>query len=202
MSFQTMRVPRAFIPERSVMVDIETLGKNNSASPIIQIGAIKFDPDFREISSFDEKLSIPADRVADEETRQWWRETDEPLLQSLLAAGRPVEQVLPEFNRWLGWSPILWAWPSVFDLPFIESYARRYYKPMLGTIWRSRWVDSRSWIAGLRRDWIGQEELDQMCKAKPPFEGSTHDALFDSRWQVWVLAEVARVVCERESKPV
>jgi DNA polymerase III epsilon subunit-like protein len=199
MAMPMMRVPRAFVPQNSVMIDIETLGGNTSYNPIIQIGAVRFDADFRESAAFDQKLLIPIDRCADDDTRRWWRETDEQLLQEILAAGRPVDRVLPEFNGWLGWSPVLWAWPAVYDLTFIEAYAKRYLPSMLPTIWRSRWVDSRSWIAGIRRDWIGQTELDAMLKASPPFSGREHDALYDARWQVWCLSEVARVVREREA---
>ena len=191
--------PEVYIPPYSVMVDIETHGSDPQRHPILQIGAVVFDAEFKMHSTFDACLSIPGDRQASPETEQWWQKTDPDLYRELCERAKPHEIVLKRFADWLPNGPHLWAWPAHFDLAFIRSYAVDYkIDSLTKKIHPYCWIDCRSWMAGLRRGLITDKELEKLTTDPPPFEGRVHDGLYDARWQVVCLKRVADLVAERE----
>jgi 3'-5' exoribonuclease Rv2179c-like domain len=189
----------AYVPADSVMVDIETHGSDPRRHPILQIGAVVFDTEFRIHSEFDACLSMPEDRKPSSETVQWWQETDPDLYRELCDRAETHDVVLERFAAWLQSWPHLWAWPAYFDLTFIRSYAKDYQIAGLEKKMHPyRWIDCRSWIAGVRRDLITDQEIETLTREPPPFPGRIHDGLYDARWQVICLKRVADLIAERE----
>ena len=192
--------PEVYVPPYSVRVDIETHGTDAHRHPILQIGAVAFNGEFQMHDTFDACLSIPGDRKPSPETVQWWQETDPDLYQELCDKEEPYEAVLKRFADWLPSWPYLWAWPACFDLAFIRLYAKDYSIAGLEKKMHPyRWIDCRSWIAGLRRDLVTDQEIEKLTKEPPPFSGRIHDGLYDARWQVVCLQRVADLVAEREA---
>jgi len=190
---------KVYVPPHSVMIDIETHGSDVHRHPILQIGAVVFDAEFQIHSTFYACLNIQTDRKPSPETVKWWQETDSDLYRELCERAEPHELVLERFAEWLPNWPHLWAWPAHFDLAFIRSYAMDYQNEELTKkMHPCRWVDCRSWMAGLRRGLITDKEHEKLTTDPPPFSGRIHDSLYDARWQVVCLQRVADLVAERE----
>lgn len=189
---------KAYIPVESVMIDIETHGSDANRHPILQIGAAVFNADFEMAQTFDACLSIPEDRQPDPDTLRWWMRTDPELYRELCGRAEPYRDVLERFADWLPDRPSLWAWPAYFDLAFIRSYAHSYQVEALEKKFHPyRWIDCRSWIAGIRRGLVTDEQLDSLIHKPPPFAGRIHDGLYDARWQVVCLKRVADLTDQR-----
>lgn len=192
---QHLSSPVAYVPDPSVMVDIETHGTDTSEHAILQIGAVRFSSDFQEISHFDACLTIPEGRRTDPDTIAWWQRTDPGLYQELCGRTEPYRDILSRFSEWLPSRPHLWSWPSSFDLMFVRSYAQQYkHDRLIQQTHPDRWIDCRSWINGLRRGLITDQELEVLINDPPPFEGRIHDGLYDALWQVICLQRVAKRV--------
>jgi 3'-5' exoribonuclease Rv2179c-like domain len=193
----------AYIPADSVMIDIETIGTDTHRHAILQIGAVVFDSKFQEQATLDACLTTPFDRSPSPETIEWWRKTDSDLYRNLCDRAESFEAVLERFADWLPPNPHLWAWPASFDLAFIRSYAMDYNQHnLLGKMNSYRWIDCRSWIAGLRRDLATTNELEKLINEPPPFKGRVHDGLYDARWQVVCLERVASLISLRVDEAI
>lgn len=175
-----------------VMVDLETTGTEPGASAIIQIAGVRFDYASGEImpETFDRCLMIPPGRYFDEDTRNWWLKDKRHILQGIMNRMERPEVVLKDFAQWckVGVDPYndtlrLWAKPSHFEFPFIESYCKQFE---IANPFHFREVnDMNSWIRG--RYWP---------QTPPPFErtiefvGDAHSALFDVFHQLKVIYAV------------
>ena len=138
-----------------VMVDLETTGTQPETTNIIQIAAVRFnlregtvDPNF-----FDMCLYPSPNRFWDESTRGWWSGMPE-ILEGIYARMRPARQVLEALNRWVD-SDIatLWAKPTSFELPFLQSYYREH--ELVCPFHFRRAMDQNTFIRA-RRKWNGQ----------------------------------------------
>jgi DNA polymerase III alpha subunit (gram-positive type) len=111
-----------------VCLDIETTGVQPETTNIIQIAAVRFnlkegtvDPNF-----FDQCLYPIPTRFWDENTRTWWASMPDTL-EGIYARMIPARTVLQNLINWVdGYQPQLWAKPTSFEYPFLESYFREH----------------------------------------------------------------------------
>jgi oligoribonuclease (3'-5' exoribonuclease) len=162
-----------------VMVDIETTGTDPAHSAIIQIAAVAFNLKEKTIDHdfFNECLAIPSTRFWDESTRDWWLNTNEPLLLKLLQQGQLADDVMFKFISWVGAKGRvrLAAKPVSFESPFLESYCRMVNLPNPFRYYES--LDVNSYIEA--KGHVRKEFWDNL-----PFEGEKHDAIFDVLHQI------------------
>lgn len=112
----------------NIMIDIESTGLDANNNAMIQLGAVAFDIEKREIGeSFCECLSIPVDRHWDRETHQWWYDTNKEMLAKILDNGRKHTKVLEEFKEYVesfGEDVLFWSNHTI-DWEFVNSYYKR-----------------------------------------------------------------------------
>lgn len=163
-----------------IMVDIETTGVDASHAAVIQLAAVAFDIDTREVNPimFDQCLLMPKSRFWEEDTRDWWLTQQPHILDDIWKRMRDQRTVLLEFNQWLSQvtedkTPILWAKPVSFEWPFLQSYYRDYEVAM--PFFYSDCQDLRSWCRARGMPLLDRE-LD--------FVGDAHNALHDVLHQV------------------
>jgi DNA polymerase III epsilon subunit-like protein len=171
-----------------VMVDLETTGTDPAHNAIIQLAAVKFSLDRREVctETFDKTMTFAPNRFWDEGGREFWQKMPD-IYTSIVERAQDPGYVLQSFSSWLqkdvpdqegGWR--LWAKPITFEWAFLASYYKQYDIPMPFHYRYAR--DVNSYIAGLR----GQAEHINL-EDEIPFEGKKHDALWDDFHQIQVL---------------
>lgn len=165
------------------MIDIETTGTDAAHAAMIQLSAVAFDLDNREVhpKMFDQCLLMPKNRFWDEDTRNWWASQPPHILEGIWARMRDQRSVLLEFNTWLaevteGSTPIMWAKPISFEWPFLQAYFRDYEVAL--PFFYSDCQDLRSWCRAR-----GLEKLDREVEVV----GDAHNALHDVLHQINVL---------------
>jgi DNA polymerase III alpha subunit (gram-positive type) len=168
-----------------VMVDIETTGTDSSHSHMIQLAAVRFNIETKQIDTdemFDRcLLPVGSSRFWDESTRIWWSQQKAGVLDDILSRGEDPRTVLLAFTDFLARTrsprPVrLWAKPISFEWPFLQSYMREYTVLMPIPYWNC--MDLNSYING-------RGHLDRKAFwAEIPFEGDQHNALFDVIHQI------------------
>jgi DNA polymerase III epsilon subunit-like protein len=164
-----------------VMVDIETTGTDSASCAIIQIAAVRFNLQARTVSPdfFDRCLMIPTTRFWQEGGRDFWVKRKE-LFHSISARMEDPETVMRALIEWCGGQRVLWAKPSHFEFPFLESYFRRYE---LQTPFFYRSVnDQNSFFRGLYYPATVPD-----FERSLPFVGELHNGLYDTLHQLKVL---------------
>lgn len=169
-----------------VMLDLETTGTRPETTNIIQIAAVRFNLQTREVDPdfFDRcLLPIPA-RFWAEDTRKWWS-TMPDTLNGIWARMEPAQRVLEDFQGWTkGEQLTVWAKPSHFEFPFLSSYFND-----LGVLmpFDFRNVnDQNSWIRGRFFPAIPPKFERDL-----PFVGTPHNALHDVLHQIKVVFAAA-----------
>lgn len=175
-----------------IMVDIESTGTNPDRHAIIQIAAVKFNPETREVDPavFNRCLFIPPWRSWDEDTKHWWGKQMD-VLRRIQSRMEDPNVVMNDFQTWVGPSQDqpyrMWAKPIHFEFPFLSSYFKDFqvYNPFHYRVAR----DCRSYMDGLHRKTPGNFIEEKNI----PFEGDAHDALFDVFHQIkWVFANLEK----------
>lgn len=168
------------------MIDLETTGLAPDHAAIIQIAAVRFNYDQGTIGpTFEACLTVPPGRFWDEDTRGWWMNQKEEILVDILTRAEDAETVWKRFADWLvetspaAHSNRLWAKPSHFEWPLLESYGRQFGR-RLPFHYRDV-VDLNSFTRGMERN-PGANPLDK----KVEFDGNAHNALDDTFHQVKV----------------
>lgn len=109
-----------------VMIDLETTGTMPDRTAIIQISAVKFNLETREVDPnfFDRCLSIPPHRFWDQSTAAWWAKQKPSTLRDILARQEDPRIVITDFAKWAYQTPKLrfWSKPTTFDFMFLSSY--------------------------------------------------------------------------------
>lgn len=171
------------------MVDLETTGTGPEFSAIIQIAAVRFNLETREVDPcfFNRCLLIPPRRFWDEGTREWWCQKPE-LLRSIYNRMEEPELVVKDFYDWLGGpyeSLTCWGKPITFEFPFISSYFSQfgYQNPL--PYYKAR--DLRSFVAGIGNN-FNEKDVE--------FIGTPHDALDDTLHQLRILYAALDYKCK------
>lgn len=159
------------------MVDLETTGTLPEHAAILQIAAVRFDYQSGTIGgTYVASLEIPHGRFWDEDTRDWWSSMPDTL-RRVTEGARPAEIVMPEFVQWCGYDCRLFAKPTSFEYPFIDSYCRQF--GLTNPFHFRSAIDLNSYIRGLADN--PTEYFDV------PFEGEKHNALDDVLHQIRIL---------------
>jgi hypothetical protein len=171
-----------------VMIDLETTGTDPERTAIIQLSAVRFNLEEKAIdhNMFDKCLLIPGNRFWAEDTRDWWVQECPDVLDKIWPRMQDPAGVLQAFGQWVGRDlngtpPILWAKPTHFEYPFLQSYHRQYGQAM--PFHYSEAQDLRSWCRAR-----GQKNLDREL----PFNGVKHNAIHDVLHQISVLFELTK----------
>lgn len=168
---------------RDVMVDIETSGTLPDRAAVIQIAACRFDINTGDVDPnvFNECLSVPPWRHWDEDTRHWWMQQKQSILQGIFQRMRDPAEVMHEFVTWAGYdNPRFWAKPLSFDYPFVASYCKDFGHHVPFSFREA--MDCRSYLTGLAHP------LEYVSDKAIEFEGDAHNAIFDVFHQVkWLL---------------
>lgn len=161
-----------------VMVDIETTGTDPGQNAIIQLAAVRFNLETRELdtaSMFNRCMFIPPRRFWDEGTREWWGRQKREVLADIYSRMEDPKIVLEAFSQWsleMGSGEPLrfWGKPTHFDYSFVQNYLNQYevYNP-----YHFRWAtDLNSFIRG-------RANSSRVENFKSDFQGDAHNALFD-----------------------
>lgn len=169
-----------------VMVDLETTGTHIDNNAVIQIAAVKFNLETREVSvdSFNKCLSMAPNRYMEENCRtQFWAKIPD-VYKAIVERMEPPEQVLRDFNDWALKDTSrdmlrFWGKPITFDYSFLASYYRQYNLPMPFHYRAAR--DLNSYISGLK----GTPETVDVSHMQ--FEGVEHDGIWDCFHQIRIL---------------
>lgn len=123
---------------RHFMVDVETTGLSHDRAAMLQIAAVRFNLQTREIdnsSMFCRSLTMPPNRFWDEDTRGWWQSQRAEVFETVVANAQPPEEVLEDFVSWASGDLLdprdrfFWANNASFDWGFVQSYLRDYGLP-------------------------------------------------------------------------
>lgn len=181
----------------SVMVDIETEGPDPGRHTMTQLAAVVFDEEWKIEKEFNVYLqrhpatTLGVFRTWQKDTVDWWMRTAPHRYQDMkdrCRDGVDAQTALSKFFEWLPADPLIWAWPTCFDIAFLQSYARDYFSLLSHHLWKN--ADVRSWMSGCIATSGAPMGIDD--KTRPPFEGEEHDALFDAKWQVWLMGKFER----------
>jgi DNA polymerase III epsilon subunit-like protein len=163
------------------MLDLETLGVTADAT-ILSIGAVKFNMDgFIADSAFYAVCSIGSQprRHISGDTLAWWVQQSESAKDIFMARDKlTLEQALIDLKHWFGGDHLLWSNGADFDIPMVNHALRTYDIEPLTKHWNHRCFRTL------------KEEYKMV--AKPPFEGTQHNALLDAIHQ----AKWAQLIAE------
>lgn len=175
-----MTTPMVF---NNIMVDLETTGTEGGHNAIIQLAAVKFNLEERKVdlNMFDMCMTVPGNRWWCEDTRAWWEQQEPHILQDIKSRMQEPMNVLAAFYRWTqegldGDQAILWAKPTHFEYPFLQSYFKQFGLPI--PFHYAEANDLRTWLRAR-----GMQNLDREVE----FEGDAHNALHDVLHQIKVL---------------
>lgn len=160
------------------MCDVETTGTDPGNSAIIQLAAVRFNLDTREIdttSMFNRCMFIPPRRYWEEGTRSWWSQQKREILADIYSRMEDPKTVLEDFSEWALESgseqPLrFWGKPTHFDYAFVQNYLNQFgvYNPF-----HFRFAtDLNSFIRGR----ANSSKVEQF---KSDFQGDAHNALYD-----------------------
>ena len=181
----------------SVMVDIETEGPDPGRHKMLQLAAVVFDDEWNVTKEFNLYLARMGPtqpglyRTSSKDTVEWWQKTAPHRYQEIkdrCRTGAAPLDAVRMFFEWLPPDPLLWSWPTCFDIAFLQSYARDYFRLLSQYLWTN--ADVRSWMSGCIASSGAPMGIDD--RTRPPFEGEEHDALFDAKWQVWLMGKFER----------
>jgi DNA polymerase III epsilon subunit-like protein len=164
------------------MVDIETLGIEPGAV-ILSLGAVRFD-DAEILDEFERNISLESCQEVgmeiDADTLEWWLGQDGDV-QHVLTGGKPLDQVLYEFNDWYGDADEIWAFSPSFDCAHLaDAYDR----------------------VGRSEPWSYRDERDCRTLVELPGavdleqHGNEHDALDDAKYQARTVMATLNVLEE------
>lgn len=169
-----------------VMVDLETTGTQPQTAGILQVAAIKFDYATGLVGPMYNRAVAPLPgRMWDFGTIAWWQEEPgrKAHLNKLFKTAQSALPVFQGLTDWLGPSdePFrLWAKPSHFEFPFLESAYQQL--GLENPFSYQKVMDINSFIRALS----GNLQLTTH-DVEVPFEGQRHDAIFDALHDIRVL---------------
>lgn len=168
-----------------IMVDVETTGVTPDLAGILQIGAIKFNPETLEVGPvFNGFPMLLPRRRWDERTRKFWQVDNRHIYAMMIEQQRPAREVFQAFADFACKdSPfggfIFTAKPTKFDWPLLES--NMLDLDITFPFAHGRYLDMHSWISGLRGTAFKTNIEDEVPF---PAGGAKHNALHDCAWQI------------------
>lgn len=160
------------------MIDIESTGVHGDKHAIIQLAAVPFDLELREVGeSFCKCLKIPLDREWMPETKLWWNQTNPYRLEEILSKGEDHLTVLNEFKEYVEtFDKDIRFWSHhTIDWEMLEHYFRSY--EIRSPFNYRSFIDLDSYLEAL--------VPNRISKYKPRVNpNDEHDALFDCRLQI------------------
>jgi len=177
-----MILSQAEMPDKHVMIDIETLDTEVTAT-ILSIGACVFNP--REVGitdefhiTIDEYSNIKAGRSWSQSTKDWWAMQSQEAQDSVFAGPHtPLSIALTEFTQWINrLSPTctrVWAKSPDFDCSILAHACRSQ-----GIIWPFKFWENRCCRTIMELAYpLGDFPVMLM-------DGPKHNALADAKVQV------------------
>lgn len=167
-----------------VMFDCETGGTNPEISPMIQMGAVKFNYATGEIGGmFDRALAPAYGRFWDESTREWWAKKPDTYA-AICAKVEDPRLVMTDFHAWsTDGAPSggyrFWCQPLSFDFPFVASYFRMYDLP---NPYHYRYGRDLNTVIAMLAGGVEHKTMYHV-----PFSGTAHTALDDACHQIEML---------------
>jgi DNA polymerase III epsilon subunit-like protein len=175
-----------------IMVDLETTGTNPAYNQILQLAAVKFNLETREVGTdlFDRALLPAPNRFWQEDTRDFWSKLP-TVYSSIVQRAEDPKEVLVDFYDWVAKDQPdieggyrFWAKPITFDWNFVASYYAQYGLPLPFHYRYAR--DVNSYAAGLR----GAPAHVSLDNIVSDFTGVEHNAKWDCLYQIEVLFHV------------
>lgn len=170
-----------------VMCDIETTGISPDRAAIIQIAAVRFNLETRQVDAgdmFNRCLAVPPTRSWDEGTREWWLGKNRAVLQNIMGRQEEHREVIEAFAKWAGYyhdQPLrMWGKPTHFDYSMLASYFREF--EVMNPFHYRHAMDQNSFLRGLARTGEYQNFERQL-----EFVGDAHNAIFDCLHQIKVI---------------
>ena len=172
----------------NLMVDIETTGLDPNENAIIQLAAVPFDLNIlaRGTQAFKMAMTIPSDRKWNENTKQWWEETNPNVLGEISKDAIHFIEVLNKFKEYVDKfeDEEIRFWSNhPFDWNFLNSYFSSYGVKRPFKYYAFRDLDT--YIVAL----VGESNIKTYKpEADVRFE---HDALYDCILQVdWLFESI------------
>ena len=191
------------LAKNNIMIDIETLSSTPATGMMVELAAVRFDPEtFLPMDSgFYTKIAIVKTRIIDPVTLNWWARTIPDRLTEYLREAPKAPKPYTALNKFysycrFGDNPAieysdawLWAKPTTFDVSFVFSYLEEFVTrhdndpdnprdPMWKFFSRRKVVDVRSFMVG------------KGCRNKfkshplPNTEPDDHNPLYDCLEQI------------------
>ncbi len=180
------------MPDRHVMVDIETLDTTVTAA-IIQVAAVVFDPRSRGIQdhwscNIDQRSNVFHGRTISDETVEWWM-AQAPEARSAVFDGPFTElsSAMRQFTKWLNklrpTCTRIWAKDPDFDIKILVHACEN-----LNIFWPFKFWEARSCRTAMELAY--PEGNFPMVEV----DGPLHDALVDAKKQVVEIQHVYHVL--------
>jgi len=168
-----------------VMIDIETSGLQPDRNAILQVGAVKFNLETREIDSdfFDEALTFAPFRHWDKGTMDWWAKQPPQVLKDITMRAKPYREVMQQLQQWIVKTPNLrfWSKPTHFDFMFLSSYFSDC--DLVNPLNYRTAKDMNTFISGL----YYPEPVCQVTEKEVSHDAVAHNALNDCFYQLKLL---------------
>lgn len=172
------------LPTNHIMIDLETTGTNPGRNAIIQIAGYKFNPmGAIDPQPFNRCMHVPAWRSWDESCkRDFWGRSNEmkAILQQIMSRMEDPKTVLEDFVDWCCEveNPILWAKPTHFEYPFLQTYMSDF-----NCLMPFHYRHAQDMNTFIRAIYFPEPPKEILID----FDGPAHDAVYDTLHQVQVV---------------
>jgi hypothetical protein len=143
-----------------VSIDVEADGPCPGLNSMLALGAVAYDQWENRVGTWYSTFAPLTDCYPDGETLEWWGTQPEAWAEVSGSRVRPRDMIT-DFGHWceaLRGTPIVVAWPAVFDFAFVNYYLWRFFgRNPLGY----DALDIRSYASGIARCPGYHEELPE-----------------------------------------
>jgi DNA polymerase III epsilon subunit-like protein len=111
--------------ETYVSVDVETNGSIPALHSMLSLGAVAYNADGVQLSTFYEKLEPLKGAKEDPDTMKWWSKQDPRIYEEARSNAQPPQEVMKRFSVWLDSlpaRPVLIGYPVAYDYSFVRWY--------------------------------------------------------------------------------
>lgn len=177
-----------------VSIDVETNGRVPGVSSLLQLGAVAFNLEGKEISKFLMNLEPMKGTRPEKSTMSWWATQSKESWERVTKNPKPPKEVMTKFADWISQfpKPLLFAAPAAFD----GLWTRWYLDVFVGSsdLWH-RVMDMRSVVFALLGRYSGDyQDLIQTVTKTTIENPDPHYALADARYQGQLLFALLKFV--------